>query len=182
MKTVRMLAAIAALALGTAAGTAATPVLAADMAAPVRAVIAAAEANWADPPQDFQDYFSEERLASLYSADLAARYRKAADTPFAREMGTPLDWDVVVNAQDGCPLKDVTVAQAGQEGAATRIVARFRALTCFGTDAEYQGFQEAHFLVVEEGGRPVIDDIVTPLDGEAQSLKAQLDAIAADGQ
>lgn len=179
MKTVRMLAAIATLALGAAA---ATPVLAADMAAPVRAVLAAAEANWADPPQDYQDYFSEERLATLYSADLAARYRKAADTPFAKEMGTPLDWDVVVNAQDGCPLEDVAVAPAGQEGTATRVVARFRALTCFGTDAEYQGFQEAHFLVVEEGGRAVIDDIVTPLDGEAQSLKAQLDAIAADAQ
>ena len=179
MTTVRMLAAIATLALGAAA---ATPVLAADMAAPVRAVLAAAEANWADPPQDYQDYFSEERLATLYSADLAARYRKAADTPFAKEMGTPLDWDVVVNAQDGCPLKDVAVAPAGQEGAATRVVARFRALTCFGTDDEYQGFQEAHFLVVEEGGRPVIDDIVTPLDGEAQSLKAQLGALAADAQ
>ena len=179
MKTVRMLAALAALALDTAA---VTPALAADMAAPVRAVMAAAEANWADPLQDYQDYFSDERLATLYSADLAARYRKAADTPFAKEMGTPLDWDVVVNAQDGCPLKDVSVEPAGQEGAATRVVARFRALTCFGSEAEYQGFQEAHFLVVEEGGKAVIDDIVTPLDGEAQSLKAQLDAIASDAQ
>ncbi|WP_245165619.1 hypothetical protein [Stappia sp. 28M-7] len=176
MKTVRMLAAIAALALGTAA----TPVLAADATEPVRAVMAAAEANWADPPQDFQDYFSEERLASLYSADLAARYRKAADTPSAKEMGTPLDWDVVVNAQDGCPLQDVSIAPAGQENGATRVVARFRALTCFGSEAEYQGFQEAHFLVIEEGGRAVIDDIVTPMDGEAQSLKDQLDIIAAE--
>lgn len=177
MTTVRTLAALAALVLGTA-----TAALAADMAAPVRALMTAAEANWADPPQDYQDYFSDERLASLYSADLAARYRKAADTPFAKEMGTPLDWDVVVNGQDGCPLKEISVAASGQERGATRVVARFRGLTCFGPDAEYQGFQEAHFLVVEEGGRPVIDDIVTPMDGEPQSLKAQLDAIAADAQ
>jgi hypothetical protein len=60
------------------------------------------------------------------------------------------------------------------------VVARFRALTCFGSEAEYQGFQEAHFLVIEEGGRSVIDDIVTPMDGEAQSLKDQLDIIAAE--
>lgn len=179
MKTVRMLAAFAALALGTAA---ITPVRAADVIAPVRALMTAAEANWADTPQEYQDYFSEERLASLYSADLAARYRKAADTPFAKEIGTPLDWDVVVNGQDGCPLKEISIAAAGQERGATRVVARFRGLTCFGPDAEYQGFQEAHFLVIEEGGRPVIDDIVTPMDGEAQSLKAQLDIIASDAQ
>lgn len=177
MTTVRTLAALAALILGTA-----TPALAADMTAPVRALMTAAEANWADPPQDYQDYFSEERLASFYSTDLAARYRKAAETPYAKEVGTPLDWDVVVNGQDGCPLQELSVAAAGQEGAATRVVARFRGLTCFGPDAEYQGFQEAHFLVIEEGGRPVIDDIVTPMDGEPQSLKAQLDIIGADAQ
>lgn len=156
------------------------PALAADVTEPVRAVMAAAEANWSQTPGEFQDYFSPERLGSLYSEAFADLYRKAADTPFAKEMGTPFDWDVIVNGQDGCPLKNLSVAAAGQDGPATLVVARFQGLTCFGAEAEYQAFQETTFRVVQEGGRPVIDDIVHVMDGERMSLKAQMDAIIKD--
>jgi hypothetical protein len=154
------------------------PALALDVDAPVRAVMAAAEANWSDQPGEYQDYFSKERLATLYSAGFVALYRAASDTPFAREAGTPFDWDVIVNAQDGCPLQNLSVTPSGREGDATLVSARFQNMTCFGTDPEYQAYSEATFVVVEEDGRAVIDDIVQTMDGERLSLSAQMREIA----
>ncbi|ADZ71483.1 hypothetical protein [Polymorphum gilvum] len=155
-------------------------VFAADATAPVREIMTAAEANWAETPGDYQDYFSEDRLARLYSADFVARYRKAAEVPFSKEMGTPFDYDVIVNGQDGCPLKDLSIAAGPTEGAATVVVARFQGLTCFGSEVEYQAYSETRFRVVTEAGRPVVDDILLSMDGETLSLKAEMDAIAAN--
>jgi hypothetical protein len=61
-------------------------------------------------------------------------------------------------------------------------VASFQGTTCFGPGEEFQIRQEAHFLVVEVGGHAAIDDIVTPMDGEPTSLKAQMDEIAAGAE
>lgn len=151
-------------------------VLAADATAPVRDIMAAAEANWAENPGDYQDYFSDKRLATLYSAEFAALYRKAADTPAAKEMGSPFDWDVIVNGQDGCPLKNLSIEAAKPEGGVTRVTAKFQGLTCFGTDPEYQTYSETYFNVIEEKGRPVIDDIQTPMENELLSIRNEMTA------
>jgi hypothetical protein len=157
------------------------PASALDVSEPVRAIMTAAEANWSEQPGDYEDYFSPDRLATLYSADFVALFQAASETPFARDAGSPFDWDVIVNAQDGCPLEDLSVTPDGREGNATRVRARFRNMTCFGTDPEYQAYSEATFLVIEENGRAVIDDIVHEPEGERLSLSAQMREIV-DGK
>ena len=77
-----------------------------------------------------------------------------------------------------CPLQNLSVTPSGREGDATLVSARFQNMTCFGTDPEYQAYSEATFVVVEEDGRAVIDDIVQTMDGERLSLSAQMREIA----
>lgn len=166
--------------LGLAAAVfAAGSALAADPTAPVKEIMTATEANWADDGSEFQDLFSEDRLNRLYSAEFLALFRKASDNEFARESGTPFDYDVIVNAQDGCPLEDVSIKPQSSSGGRTVVVARFKSTTCFGDDPDFQKPTETRFDVVEEGGRAVIDDIHTPDgDGGYSSLKKEMQTIA----
>lgn len=160
---------------------AASPALAADPTAPVVEVMKLTQSNWADDGSDFQPLFSDERLARLYSRDFVALFREADKSAFASEAGTPFDYDVIVNAQDGCPLKDLAIAAEPGAGPPSVVVARYRFLTCFGAAPEYQAVSETRFDVVEENGRAVIDDIRTADgDGGFNSLKDEMKAIAAE--
>ena len=160
---------------------AASPALAADPTAPVVEVMKLTQSNWADDGSDFQPLFSDERLAQLYSRDFRALFAEASKSAFASEAGTPFDYDVIVNAQDGCPLKDIAIAAEPGAGPPSVVVARYRFLTCFGAAPEYQAVSETRFDVVEENGRAVIDDIRTADgDGGFNSLKDEMKAIAAE--
>ncbi|AJY48069.1 hypothetical protein TM49_09210 [Martelella endophytica] len=144
---------------------------------PVREVMSVTVSNWAgDAP--FQDLFSQERLDRLFSDDFKAAYARAMTTPDAEEMGTPFDYDVVVNAQDGCPLRDVTIAPAVSEGDATVVDVRFRFLTCSGEPPANQAWSETQFVIVDEAGKDRIDDIIaTNPEGMTLSARDQLDAV-----
>ena len=154
------------------------PAFAADATTPVREIMQLVEANWSETSSDFQDYFSQDRLASLYSSDFVKRYKLAAEAPFAKEAGTPFDYDVIVNSQDGCPLKNISIAPKPAKDGTTEVVVRFQSMTCFGPDKEYQEYSEARFIVLKNGDHYVIDDIQTVLDGELDSLKQEMDEIA----
>lgn len=156
-----------------------TSALAADVLAPVREVMSATEANWQEGASEFQDIFAEDRLVRLFSKDFVQRYRKASETEYAKESGSPFSYDVVVNAQDGCPLRNVTLTPGPARNGATDVVARFQGLACFGPDQEYQAYTETRFSVITEDGKPVIDDIISTMDGSALSIKSELDALAA---
>ncbi|MEW5423207.1 hypothetical protein [Amorphus sp. 3PC139-8] len=158
-----------------AAGTAS----AADPTAPVKEIMTATEANWAEDGSEFQNLFSEDRLNRLYSEEFVALFRKASDNAFAQEAGTPFDYDVIVNAQDGCPLEDVTIKPQSSASGRTVVVARFKSTTCFGDDPDFQKATETRFEVVEDGGHAVIDDIRTPDgDGGFSSLKNEMRTFA----
>ncbi|GGF03789.1 hypothetical protein H1W37_09660 [Stappia taiwanensis] len=158
-----------------------------DPLAPVAEVMRITAGNWADDGSEPQELFTEERLDRLFSRDFSARYRAAAAFP-AMEGGTsPFDYDVIVNAQDGCPLTDLSIArtedgktgEAAGSGAPTLIVARFNATACFNEASEVQAPSEVRFTIIDEDGRSVIDDIQTEADNEEfGSLKAELDTIA----
>ena len=157
------------------------PATAADATAPVDEVMEVTKANWSEDGGDFEELFSEDRLGRLYSRDFVALFRAASGNAFAREAGTPFDYDVVVNAQDGCPLKDVSVAEGPREGDVTVVLARYRFTACMGDTPEFQAFSETRFEVVEEDGRAVIDDIRNEDGtGGTTSLKAEMKAIAAE--
>ncbi|NBN63028.1 hypothetical protein GWI72_10010 [Microvirga tunisiensis] len=155
------------------------PALAADATTPVREVMSVTEANWREGASEFQDVFADDRLGRLFSKDFAERYRKAAASEYAKEAGTPFSYDVIVNAQDGCALRNISITSGPARDGASEVKARFQGLTCFGSDQEYQAFTETRFRVISEGGKPVIDDIILTMDGSAFSIKSELDAIAA---
>ncbi|WP_205586435.1 MULTISPECIES: hypothetical protein [unclassified Rhizobium] len=148
--------------------------LAADATTPVKAIMDATVSNWAGGDSDWQDIFDDDKLKDLYSKDFAVKYKAAAQFPAADEDGiSPFDYDVIVNAQDACPLEDMKIAAQPPKNNATEVLATFKKSTCMGSDADYQKVTTVRFEVVEEGGRPVVDDIVTNDDnGNPSSLKS----------
>ncbi len=148
--------------------------LAADATTPVKAIMDATVSNWAGGDSDWQDIFDESKLKDIYSKDFAAKYEAAAQFPAADEDGiSPFDYDVIVNAQDACPLEDMKIAAQPPKDNVTEVLATFKKSTCMGSDADYQKVTTVRFEVIEEDGRPVVDDIVTNDDnGNPSSLKS----------
>ncbi|NLS15796.1 hypothetical protein HGP16_04375 [Rhizobium sp. P40RR-XXII] len=148
--------------------------LAADATTPVKAIMDATVSNWAGGDSDWQDIFDESKLKDIYSKDFAAKYQAAAQFPAADEDGiSPFDYDVIVNAQDACPLEDVKIAAQPPKNNVTEVLTIFKKSTCMGSDADSQKVTTVRFEVIEEGGRPVVDDIVTNDDnGNPSSLKS----------
>lgn len=148
--------------------------LAADATTPVKVIMDATVSNWAGGDSDWQDIFDESKLKDVYSKDFAAKYQAAAQFPAADEDGiSPFDYDVIVNAQDACPLEDVKLAAQPPKGDVTEVLATFKKSTCMGSDADYQKTTAVRFEVIQEAGKPVIDDIVTSDDnGSPSSLKS----------
>ena len=148
--------------------------LAADATAPVKIIMDATVSNWAGGDSDWQDIFDDSKLKDLYSKDFAAKYEAAAQFPAADEDGiSPFDYDVIVNAQDACPLEDMKLTGQPPKGDVTEVLATFKKATCMGSDADYQKTTTVRFEVIQEAGRPVIDDIITIDDnGNPSSLKS----------
>jgi hypothetical protein len=156
----------------------ATPVTAAP-ADPVTEVMQVTEGNWADDGTPYEEIFTEERLQRLFSADFIARYRAAAALPGHDENASLFGYDVIVNAQDGCPLQGLAIKAGRSAAGRTLVTARFVSTACFGDAPEFRQVSEVRFEVVEESGRDVIDDILTGSDADGYaSLKAELDTIA----
>ncbi|OBZ92462.1 hypothetical protein ADU59_27015 [Pararhizobium polonicum] len=153
---------------------------AADPAAPVNEIMQEAVKGWADQDaQPGEDYFSEARLGRIYSQDFAKTYRAATKFPAYDGGDSPFDYDVIVSGQDSCSIKDLSVAAGPQTDGRSDVKVTFDNTHCFGErDADWKP-SELHFIVIEEGGHPVIDDIVRPDD--AGSLKAELEGIASQG-
>jgi opacity protein-like surface antigen len=157
---------------------------AADATTPVKVVMDATVSNWAGGDSDWQDIFDDSKLKDLYSKDFVAKYQAAAQFPAADEDGiSPFDYDVIVGGQDACPLQDLNIAPQVPKGDTTEVIATFKKSTCMGTDADYQGTTTVRFEVVQEAGKPVIDDIVTVDDaGQSNSLKSAMQDIVKQQQ
>lgn len=156
-----------------------TVAAAAEPAAPVNEIMQEAVKGWAEEPQEGEDYFSEARLGRIFSADFARAYRAAAKFPAYDEGDSPFDYDVIVSGQDSCSIKDLTVVAGPEMAGKSDVKVTFDNTHCFGERAADWKPSELHFMVIEEGGRPVIDDIVRT--GDSGSLKAELDGIASQG-
>lgn len=170
------------LALALTLGLSATHGFAADDTAPVKTLIDLVAANWKAGNEDYEDYFSDERLDSLYSAEFSAAYREASKHPAMDvpdgETGSPFDYDVMTNSQDGCPLEDIRIEGDGEE----QVTAMFDNTKCAEWDANDKHETTLIFHVQEENGRPVIDDIFRVEKGNSgQGLKEQMLDIAKAG-
>ncbi|HEY0122307.1 MAG TPA: hypothetical protein VGC14_11205 [Rhizobium sp.] len=160
------------------------PAAADDMTTPVKAVMDATVSNWAGGDSDWQDIFDEGKLDERYSKDLIAKYKAAAQFPAADEDGiSPFDYDVIVGGQDACPLQDLNIAAQAPKGDTTEVVATFKKSACLGSDADNQATTTVRFEVIEEAGKPVIDDIVTVDEGgQSNSLKSVMQDIVKQQQ
>ncbi|CAN7300438.1 hypothetical protein LJR251_001510 [Rhizobium rhizogenes] len=162
----------------------AVPAAAADVTTPVKEVMDATVSNWAGGDSDWQDIFDESKLDERYSKDLIAKYKAAAQFPAADEDGiSPFDYDVIVGGQDACPLQDLNIAAQAPKSETTEVVATFKTLACQGSDANSQAVTTVRFEVIQEAGKPVIDDIITVDEGgQSNSLKSVMQDIVKQQQ
>ncbi|MFN3364538.1 MAG: hypothetical protein ACK40W_11290 [Allorhizobium sp.] len=149
--------------------------MAADVTAPVREVVEATARNWAEGSTgQEEEVFSTDRLTRLFSKDFASAFEAASknppyDIPEGETTGFPFDYDPIAQGQDGCPFEDIRIEDDGDG----QVTALFDNRSCFGgADAPDTVLI---FHVVEEGGRPVIDDIYPVEDGQSgSSIKQDL--------
>lgn len=151
----------------------------AEIPAPVHEIMDATVKNWSGNETEWIDIFGPGKLDKLYSKDFVAKYHEAEKHPAMEDGISPFDYDVIVNAQDACPLQDLTLtAQAAAEGK-EEVVVSFRKMAC-GDGPDAQTISTVRFEMVTDGGKPLIDDIMmeSAETKEMRSLKAEMVAIA----
>ncbi len=172
----KTLLAVAALALSV-------PAHAAEATAPVRAIMDVAVSIWSGEDNDPVDYFDEAHIGN-FSAELRALYAEASRHPAYdtdEETGSPFDYDPIIGGQDGCALKDVVTTEGQPANGAEDVTVTFDNSHCFGERASDWQPEKLVFKMIEEDGRPVIDDIDRTSFEEGASLKAELVQIAEEG-
>ncbi len=154
--------------------------------APVEELMAATANNWKEMKEDTEtapdyiDYFNEDFLKRLYSKDLVAKYREAAKYPAYDDGGSPFGYDPIVSGQDGCSLKDLTITEGTPKDGTDDVTVTFDNTHCFPERDPSQAKTTLVFKVIEEDGRPVIDEMVR--EGEDEStLKEELGELARYG-
>lgn len=159
----------------------ATAAHAGDPRDPVRIVMAVA--GWKDkdaPETTASGYFDDGLLSTIYSASFVDVYRLAQRTDELQDgAGYMLGYDVVIGGQDNCALKDVRIEARPSKNGVTPVDVYFDASSCFGHTPDLTRPQTV-FHVVEEEGRPVIDNIWSEdyRDGALDSsIKAQFAAM-----
>lgn len=158
-----------------------TVVHAGDARDPVRVVLAVA--GWKDKKVAeiaASGYFDDGLLSTIYSASFVDVYRLAQRTDELQDgAGYMLGYDVVIGGQDHCALKDVRIEARPSENGVTPVDVYFDAVSCFGHAPDLTRPQTV-FHVVEQEGRPVIDNIWSEdyRDGALDSsIKAQFAAL-----
>jgi hypothetical protein len=155
---------------------------AADATDPVKEVMKVTQDNWSNSDSDGKYLFDADPLSRLYSKKFQAAYAEAAKHPAYdtenNQPGDPFGYDVITSSQDGCPLQDVTMKAAPGTAGVTDVTVTFKQWTCV-DDAEVKNsVTEVHFDVIDEGGKPVIDDIHRIADGQKDSLVEEMQSIA----
>lgn len=141
------------------------PAFAGDATAPVKEIMDATMKNWSGTDADWIDIFDDSRLTRLYSKDFVTKYQAAVQNPAADEDGiSPFDYDVIVNGQDACPLQDLAYAPKAAANGTTEVVVTFKKATCMDDGSDKQAVTTVRFEVIDEAGKPVIDDVITAGD------------------
>lgn len=145
-----------------------------DPEAPVKEILSIAQNNFSVPFTGVTiDYFAEGRLERIYSKDLIGFYKRAIKTEAARQMGGRApDFDILTGTQDACPLENITLKTDRPFESSWDVSVTYQYQVCWGNPA----LAKTDFIIIEEGGQPVIDDIFTYDEAEAvSSLKVALD-------
>ncbi|MDO1583883.1 hypothetical protein [Rhizobium oryzicola] len=155
---------------------------AAEATDPVKQVMDMTKTNWESVDADWKFIFDADPLSKLYSKRFQAAYNEAAKHPAYEtennQPGDPFGYDVITDSQDGCPLKDVTIASAGTKDNVTDVKVTFKLWTCIDDPQIKDTVNEVHFDVITEDGKPVIDDIHRVADNERDSVFKELQELA----
>jgi len=156
--------------------------VAAEPVDPVKEVMKVTEENWNSNDSDWKFIFDPDPLARLFSQRFQTAYADAAKHPAYEtennQPGDPFGYDVVTASQDGCPLQDIVIAPGVAANGKTDFKVTFKQWTCI-DDADLKDTaSEVHFDVIDEGGKPVIDDIHRVADGESDSVVEEMQSIA----
>lgn len=127
---------------------------------PVRTLLDLASRTFEGSRRATPDYFSAERLATLYSKDFVARYRAATkmmDDSEDRVLYTDM---LTREAEDSCPFEDVKIDVGPTDNGVTQVFTSFLPYTCKEGDPGASEIRTVTFIVKHEDGRDVIDDVI----------------------
>lgn len=127
---------------------------------PVRNLLDAASHNFAPGAHDIQDYFSPERLNTIYSKDFVARYLEANERAKRNDEGVLLKDMIIGSSVGGCAFEDIKLEVEPPKNGLTEVHATFLPYTCMEGDPIQSEMRTVTFLVKTENGREVIDDII----------------------
>lgn len=158
------------------------PAAAADPTEPVKEVMKITEDNWNTVDSEWKYVFDADPLKRLFSSRFQAAYAEAAKHPAYEtennQPGDPFGYDVITSSQDGCPLREIGINPAPAVNGMTDVTVTFKMWTCVEEADVKESVNELHFDVIEEEGRPVIDDIHRVADGERDSIIEEMGSIA----
>jgi hypothetical protein len=142
---------------------------------PVANLMAAAEHNYTPEIEEAEDYFSPERLKTIYSRAFVKSYEDATARAMDNDEGV-FEADMITDSQDACPLKDIKIDVKPAEADFTPVHVTFRPYACMKGDPTQSEIKTVIFMTVKEDGRDVIEDIFqTDADKRAWSIKEQMD-------
>lgn len=154
---------------------------AADPTEPVKKVMDITVKNWSGEADDWKYIFDEDLLTTLFSKSFIAQYREASKKPAyeaeSGEKGDPFGYDVVTNSQDGCPLQDVNISAAPPKDGVSDVTVKFKLWACMDEAEMKKTVDQVNFDVIEEDGKPVINDIHRVGDEGRDSLQQEMTTI-----
>ncbi|MCZ4273850.1 lysozyme inhibitor LprI family protein [Maritalea porphyrae] len=136
-----------------------------DVTSPAREILDLANAHLSG--QSSESYFSNDRIDRLYSAGFVEKYKKAAASMAAKGYSVVFDYDVIIQAQDGCPLENLSLKTFPKSGQTTIVMATFQSKACWDNSEQNQAYSEVRFEILEQNGRAVINDIYVVVEGGA---------------
>ena len=155
---------------------------AAEITDPVKEVMKITTDNWNTVDSDWKYIFDAEPLARLFSKRFQAGYTAASKHPAYdtdnNQPGDPFGYDVITSSQDGCPLADNTMTVGAVMKGVTDVKVTFKQWACIDDPEIKDSVSEVHFDVIQEDGKPVIDDIHRVTDGERDSLIDEMQVLA----
>jgi len=143
--------------------------------APVKTIMDLAAAMSSNTAPPGADYFDKDHIG-LFSKGFIAAYDEARKYSYLEDGGV-FEYDVITNSQEGCPLKDISIAPGPDAAGASKVEVTFKLMACY----QDETVSEVHFKVVTERGKPVISDIDRIVDGKPVSLMDEMKDIAKEG-
>ena len=152
-----------------------------DATQPVKAIMDLAKKTWVPGANSDENYFDVAHL-KYFSAEFTKTFHEAEKHPAYDTdtgIGYPFEYDVIVGGQDSCELKDIKISAGEAVDGNTPVAVTFNNKSCMEGE-EAKDMTHLTFVVTEEKGKAVIDDIIREGEGSQEttnSLRDEMDKI-----